>query len=91
MFLHRIHLGPRCREARRDLADPYQMHSTLCRAFCEPGRKCPDGEFFWRLEPETSSEGYPRILIQSRSLPNWSNIAIQGWFADEPEPGGRSG
>lgn len=86
MFLHRIHLGPRCREARRDLADPYQMHSTLCRAFCEPGRKCPDGEFFWRLEPETSSEGYPRILIQSRSLPNWSNIAIQGWFADEPEP-----
>lgn len=53
MFLHRIHLDPRCREARRDLADSYQLHS--CRAFCEPDRKCPEGEFLWRLEPETDN------------------------------------
>ncbi len=86
MLLHRIHLDRRCREARRDLADPYQMHSTLCRAFCEPDRKCPDGEFLWRLEPETDSEGHPRILIQSRSLPVWSHIPIKGWFALEPDP-----
>ena len=41
MFLHRIHLDPRCREARRDLADPYQLHSTLCRAFSEPDCEVP--------------------------------------------------
>ena len=80
MFLHRIHLDPRCREARRDLSDPYQLHSTLCRAFSAPDRKCPDGEFLWRIEPETDSSGCPRVLVQSRTLPNWSGIGVQGWL-----------
>lgn len=82
MFLHRIHLDPRCREARRDLSDPYQFHSTLCRAFCEPDRKCPEGEILWRLEPETDSTGSPRILVQSRTAPNWPGIGVQGWLAN---------
>ncbi len=81
MLLHRIHLNPRCREARRDLSDPYQLHSTLCRAFCEPDRKCPEGEILWRLEPETDSTGRPRILLQSRSIPDWARIGVQGWLA----------
>lgn len=81
MFLHRIHLDPRCREARRDLSDPYQLHSTLCRAFCGPDRKCPEGEFLWRLEPETDSAGCPRILVQSWTIPNWSRIGVQRWLA----------
>ena len=81
MFLHRIHLDPRCREARRDLADPYQLHSTLCRAFSEPDRKCPAGEFLWRVEPETSPDGWPRILVQSRSMPDWSRTGLHGWLA----------
>jgi CRISPR system Cascade subunit CasE len=81
MFLHRIHLNPRCREARRDLSDPYQLHSTLCRAFCAPDTKCPEGEILWRLEPETDPTGYPRILVQSRSIPNWTSIGVQGWLA----------
>jgi len=80
MFLHRIHLDPRSREARRDLADPYQLHSTLCRAFSEPDKKCPAGEFLWRLEPETDSSGKPRILVQSCSLPDWERINIKGWL-----------
>ena len=81
MFLHRIHLDPRCREARRDLSDPYQLHSTLCRAFCEPDKKCPEGEFLWRLEPETDSAGCPRILVQSRTIPNWTDVGVEGWLA----------
>ena len=81
MLLHRIHLNPRCREARRDLSDPYQLHCTLCRAFCEPDRKCPEGEILWRLEPETDSTGRPRILVQSRSIPDWERIGVQGWLA----------
>lgn len=81
MFLHRIHLDPRCREARRDLADPYQLHSTLCRAFSGPEKKCPEGEFLWRLEPESESSGRPRVLMQSRSKPDWRGIGVQGWLA----------
>ncbi len=81
MFLHRIHLDPRCREARRDLSDPYQLHATLCRAFSEPDRKCPEGEILWRLEPETDPTGCPRILVQSRSIPDWTSMGVQGWLA----------
>lgn len=82
MFLHRIHLDPRCREARRDLSDPYQFHSTVCRAFCEPDRKCADGEILWRLEPETDPTGCPRILVQSRTMPDWTGIGVHGWLAN---------
>ncbi len=85
MFLHRIHLDLRCREVRRDLADPYEMHATLCRAFSEPEQRCPTGEFLWRLEPETDSEDRPYILVQSRSVPDWPRIGIKGWFAREPD------
>ena len=81
MFLHRIHLDPRCREARRDLSDPYQLHSTLCRAFSVPDKKCPEGEFLWRLEPETDPAGCPRILVQSRTIPDWTGIGVKGWLA----------
>lgn len=86
MFLHRIHLDPRNKEVRRDLADPYELHSTLCRAFSPKDLKCPEGEFLWRLEPEVDSNGCPRILVQSRSLPDWSRIGIKGWFAAAPDP-----
>ena len=86
MFLHRIHLDPRCREARRDLADPYQLHATLCRAFSPPDRKCPEGEILWRLEPETSDEGSPRILVQSRTIPEWDGIGVKGWLAKADPP-----
>lgn len=86
MFLHRIHLDPRCREARRDLADPYQLHATLCRAFSPPDRKCPEGEILWRLEPETDYNGHPRILIQSRAIPAWGGIGVKGWLASADPP-----
>lgn len=86
MFLHRIHLDPRNREARRDLADPYQLHATLCRAFSPPERKCPEGEILWRLEPETSSDGCPRVLVQSPTIPDWAGIGVKGWLAKADPP-----
>lgn len=82
MFLHKIHLDPRCREVRRDLSDPYQLHCTLCRAVSEPDKKCPEGEFLWRLEPETDSSGNPRVLLQSRKVADWAGIGVKGWLAN---------
>ena len=86
MRLHRIHLNPRCKEARRDIADPYQMHATLCRAFFPADTPCPAGSLLWRLEPETDREGRPRMLIQSRETPDWSRIPVPDWLA-HTEPG----
>lgn len=85
MRLFRIHLNPRCKEARRDLADPYQMHATLCRAFFPEETRCPPGSLLWRLEPETDREGRPRVLIQSCEIPDWSRIPVPEWLAkDDP-------
>jgi len=86
MFLHRIHLDRRCREARRDLADPYQLHATLCRAFSQTNRKCPEREILWRLEPETGSDGCPHVLIQSQTVPDWDGIGVKGWLAKADPP-----
>lgn len=86
MRLYRIHLNPRCKEARRDLADPYQMHATLCRAFFPADTPCPAGALLWRLEPETDREGRPRVLIQSRETPDWSRLPVPDWLA-QAEPG----
>jgi CRISPR system Cascade subunit CasE len=86
MYLHRLHLNLQNREARRDLADPYQMHSTLCRAFSAPEQPCPTNAFLWRLEPETNAMGHPRILVQSWERPNWRRIEVPGWFAGDPGP-----
>jgi len=103
MYLSRIHLDLRCKEARRDLSNPYQLHSTLCRAFIPSDTKCPEGEFMWRIEPETDSYGNARILVQSRNVPKWNEITVKNWLAqaeaaidlrqrlklDELEPGQR--
>lgn len=86
MFLYRIHLNPLCKDARRDLADPYQMHSTLCRAFFPEGKKCPPGGLLWRLEPETDPKGRARVLIQSSTKPDWTRLNTSSWLA-KAEPG----
>ena len=86
MWLHRIHLDPRCREARRDLADPYQLHSTLCRAFSTSDKKCPENTFLWRLEPEADPAGCPRILVQSKAIADWEAIGIDGWLVEADAP-----
>lgn len=86
MLLHRIHLNPRCKDARRDLADPYQMHATLCRAFFSQDSLCPPGALLWRLEPESDARGQPRALIQTQAAPEWSRLLESGWLA-QAEPG----
>ncbi len=80
MYLYRIHLNPRSKQARRDLADPYQMHATLCRAFFPEEIRCPPGALLWRLEPETDREGRPRVLIQSHETPDWTRLPSD-WLA----------
>ncbi|MBU2755755.1 type I-E CRISPR-associated protein Cas6/Cse3/CasE [Acidithiobacillus sp. CV18-2] len=86
MRLHRITLNPRSKDARRDLADPYQMHATLCRAFFPQDTPCPPGALLWRQEPEADVQGYPRALIQSQAAPEWSRLLESGWLA-QTEPG----
>jgi CRISPR system Cascade subunit CasE len=85
MLLHKILLDLRCKEAQRDIADPYEMHSTLCRAFSPPEIKCPEGALLWRLEPEQNGGCVmAKVLIQSRELPYWQRIIPTKWFGEAP-------
>ncbi len=87
MFLHRLYLNARNSDARRDLADPYAMHSTLCRAFVPPERPMPPGAVLWRLETRPDPLDAPMLLVQTGALPpDWTALHASGWLARAPEP-----
>lgn len=88
MYLHRLYLDPRNRNAWRDLADPYAMHSTLCRAFVPEDTPMPSGSALWRLDTPDRQTAKPTILVQSGKSfpPDWSGLLADGWLAEAPVP-----
>jgi CRISPR system Cascade subunit CasE len=82
MYLSRLILNPRSRQVRSELADPYEMHRTIWRAF-------PQGVFkvnrqddaaagvLFRVEVHPRT-GVPTLLVQSRLKPNWSFLLGPG-------------
>ncbi|WP_165677596.1 type I-E CRISPR-associated protein Cas6/Cse3/CasE [Metapseudomonas otitidis] len=75
MYLTRLRLDPRSALARRDLADPYEMHRSLVRAFVRDAQQTPP-RFLWRVEP-TAAWGSPELLVQSVEAGDWSFLAGQ--------------
>ena len=67
MYLSKLLLDPHAPSARRDLANPYQMHASLCRAFAAPDEHPP--RFLWRLETARNTR-FPHVLVQSTAEPN---------------------
>lgn len=84
MLLHKLNLNLRSREARRDIANPYELHSTLCRAFSTPNIKCSAGSFLWRLESSKDCNAHPVVLVQSCKNPDWTRIGVNDWFETIP-------
>lgn len=77
MYLSRLILDPRSRQVQRELADPYEMHRTLCRAFPNANFKEnePSGILFRvDLHPKT---GVPTLLVQSLTAPDWSFLLAE--------------
>lgn len=72
MFLSKLVVNIRDRQARRDLASPYELHRTLWRAFPEndPGR------ILFRVEPDRT--GRSIILVQSDLCPRWERLDERG-------------
>jgi CRISPR system Cascade subunit CasE len=86
MYLYRVFLNLRSREARRDIGSPYDMHSSLSRAFADPSSKCDPGSFLWRLEPLQANQPNAVVLVQSHVAAEWARISYRDWFVREPEP-----
>lgn len=81
MFLSKLILDLRSKQARTDLASPYQLHATLCRAFAPENQRPP--RFLWRLEEGKS----PQVLVQSAEAPDWQVLLqrFPGYFAQPPQ------
>ena len=76
MYLSRLVLDPRSREAARDLGDVYQMHRTIMSAF--PQVKEREGAraelaVLHRLDMDQRS-GTTVLLIQSGEEPDWNRL-----------------
>ncbi len=89
MYLTRLILNPRNRRVRKEIADPYQMHRSVMRAF--PDDLSSDQErVLFRLE--TPRGGPPVLLVQSHTEPDWSWLAsddgARGYLmvAEDPNP-----
>ena len=80
LHLAKLTLNLQSRQARKDLADPYDMHRTLNRAFVRPGGLSP---FLWRLEDYYPGE-LPVILVQSKDASNWQQLP-DGWSVDQAQ------
>lgn len=86
MYLSKLTLNPRDRDARRALGDCHLLHTTLMRAFPtlpgEPNPRAAVG-LLYRVEP--SREARICILAQSVTEPDWARMPA--WCAeDETKP-----
>ncbi len=68
--LSRLILNPRSKRVRNELADPYEMHRTVMKAFS--GNLQDDERILFRVDvPRT---GIPTLLVQSKHEPDWEEI-----------------
>ena len=72
MHLTQLSLDPQSALARRDLADPYELHRTLVRAFVTDDQQTPP-RFLWRLEAQ-ANWNEPVLLVQSRHPADWTYL-----------------
>ncbi|MGE5578410.1 MAG: type I-E CRISPR-associated protein Cas6/Cse3/CasE [Bacillota bacterium] len=84
MYLSRLVLNLRHSFVRRDLANPYELHSTLYQAFAEPR----SDRVLWRLEANRPVLE-PVVLVQSHGCPDWRLVETRdgyaGYFLRPPE------
>jgi CRISPR system Cascade subunit CasE len=76
MYLSRLILNPRNRDARRDVASPYDLHRTIARVF-----ETPEGvdyrayhQVLFRIEPPSFQAKGPIVLVSSSVLPDWHEL-----------------
>ncbi len=80
-YLSRLILNPRSKQVRNELADPYEMHRTVMKAFA--GNLQNDERVLFRVDvPRT---GIPTLLVQSKNVPNWTELteARKNYLLDE--------
>jgi CRISPR system Cascade subunit CasE len=70
MYLSRLILNPRNRRVQKEIADPYQMHRSLMRAFPDDLEE-GDERVLFRVDNHPRT-GALTLLVQSLTKPDWS-------------------
>lgn len=72
MWISKLVLNPASTLARRDLANPYEMHRTLSKAVSRALQERRE-RLLWRLETTRGHEP-PVVLVQTLTEPDWSML-----------------
>lgn len=81
MHLSKLEINPANRLARRDLADPYELHRTLMRAFPSAEAGGP-GRILFRSEGDSD---HPLVIVQSDIEADWSRLPLaEGYLVASP-------
>jgi CRISPR system Cascade subunit CasE len=72
MYLSRLHIRLDSAQARRDIANPYELHRTLSLAFARGGNERP-AAFLWRAESDRALQRL-LVLVQSVTEPKWDDL-----------------
>jgi CRISPR system Cascade subunit CasE len=86
MYLSQLILNPRSRRVQREIADPYQMHRSLMRAFPDDLKE-GDERVLFRLDADPRS-GALNLLVQSHLRPDWAWLddpGARGYLLRPPE------
>ena len=83
MYLSRLILNPRNRQAQREIADPYNLHRTILHAF---GSDRKTAGVLYRLDINPRS-GQIMLLVQSQKWPNWDWLTETGYLLPDPFSG----
>lgn len=73
MYLSRLYLNPRSRQVRSELANPYEMHRTVMKAFAREYNQA--GRILYRMEIDPRTR-VPQILVQSATRPDWEFLCV---------------
>ena len=94
LYLSRLAINPRSRQVMSELAQPYEMHRTLMRAFpkaADEAKTKARDEFgvLFRVEVD-DARGAAKVLVQSLIEPDWSFLNGLGDYlcadAEMPNP-----
>ena len=77
MILSRLRLDPHSRQVQRELADPYQMHRTILRAFPTPLPELERVLYRYDITPPANEV---LLLVQSQTHPDWSFLHGQPYL-----------
>ena len=84
MYLSKLTLNIKNRQARKDLGSLYEIHKTILRAFSTP---LPAEErVLFRVEYQENPRNSTAILVQSQSFPDWKKVTelFEAYFLIPP-------